>query len=110
MYRLAVDQRGPCCERGEVMAGIHACSEAEATVSTRRGDFGLCTWWSDPLGVLNRDVIREGDATSVGETVQTFGENDGDAPDLDAARGLVPAVLLGAALWAIAVRVVTLLW
>jgi hypothetical protein len=37
-------------------------------------------------------------------------EEDGDVPDLHAARGLLPAIMLGAALWAIAVGVVLLLW
>jgi len=42
--------------------------------------------------------------------VQTFEPDDGDELDLDAARGLVPATLLGAALWAVALGIVNLLW
>jgi hypothetical protein len=37
-------------------------------------------------------------------------EEEGDSPDLDAARGLVPAIMLGAAFWAIAITVAILLW
>jgi hypothetical protein len=35
---------------------------------------------------------------------------DGDTPDLDAARGLVPAIVIGAAVWAIAFAIAVLLW
>ncbi|MBS1133868.1 MAG: hypothetical protein H6R02_1009 [Burkholderiaceae bacterium] len=37
-------------------------------------------------------------------------EEDGDVPDLNAARGVVPGIMLGAALWAIAFGVAILLW
>lgn len=33
-----------------------------------------------------------------------------DSPDLDAARGLVPAIVVGAAVWAIAFAIAALLW
>jgi hypothetical protein len=52
----------------------------------------------------------EDDATSVEENVHGFNEEDGDVPDLHAARGLVPAIFLGAALWAVAFLIVVLLW
>jgi hypothetical protein len=35
---------------------------------------------------------------------------DGDSPDLDAARGLVPAIVIGAAVWAIVFAIAVLLW
>lgn len=35
---------------------------------------------------------------------------DGDTPDLDAARGLVPAIVIGAAVWAIVFAIAVLLW
>jgi hypothetical protein len=53
---------------------------------------------------------NEDDATSVEENVHGFNEEDGDVPDLHAARGLVPAIFLGAALWAVAFPIVVLLW
>ena len=34
----------------------------------------------------------------------------GEAPDLDAARGLVPAVVVGTALWVIVVAIAVLIW
>ncbi len=37
-------------------------------------------------------------------------KKDGDAPDLDAARGLVPAIVVGAALWVIVFAIAVLLW
>ena len=37
-------------------------------------------------------------------------DEDGDTPDLDTARGLVPAIMLGAAFWAIAIVVAIMLW
>ena len=35
---------------------------------------------------------------------------NGDTPDLDAARGLVPAIVIGAAVWAIVFAIAVLLW
>jgi len=58
-----------------------------------------------PIGTNSED-----DATSVEEIVHRFNEEDGDVPDLHAARGLVPAILLGAALWGVAFLIVVLLW
>jgi len=37
-------------------------------------------------------------------------EENGDAPDLDAARGLIPAIVIGAAVWAIAFAIIVLIW
>lgn len=37
-------------------------------------------------------------------------KKDGDAPDLDAARGLVPAIVVGTALWVIVVAIAVLIW
>lgn len=37
-------------------------------------------------------------------------EDSGDAPDLDTARGLVPAILVGAVIWAIAFALAVLIW
>jgi hypothetical protein len=37
-------------------------------------------------------------------------DQHGHAHDLDAARGLVPAILVGAAVWAILFAVAVLLW
>jgi hypothetical protein len=34
----------------------------------------------------------------------------GDSPDLDAARGLLPAIVVGAAVWAIVFAIAALLW
>ena len=34
----------------------------------------------------------------------------GEAPDLDTARGLVPAIVVGAALWVIVIAIAVLLW
>jgi hypothetical protein len=34
----------------------------------------------------------------------------GDSPDLDAARGLLPAIVVGAAVWAIVFSIAALLW
>lgn len=42
--------------------------------------------------------------------VQNLNEDDHDAHDLHVVRGLVPAILLGAALWAAALVVIYLLW
>ncbi len=33
-----------------------------------------------------------------------------DSPDLDAARGLLPAIVVGAAVWAIVFAIASLLW
>jgi len=42
--------------------------------------------------------------------VHGFNEEDGDTPDLHAARGLIPAILLGAAIWTVAVLLAVFLW
>ena len=42
--------------------------------------------------------------------VQNLNDDDHDAHDLHVARGLVPAILLGAVLWAAALVVIYLLW
>lgn len=34
----------------------------------------------------------------------------GDSPDLDTARGLLPAIVVGAAVWAIVFAIAALLW
>ena len=52
----------------------------------------------------------EDDAASVDTTVQRLTDEDGDVPDLHAARGLVPAILIGAVLWAAVIVAVALLW
>ena len=51
-----------------------------------------------------------GDATSVDTIVQRLNDEDGDVPDLHAARGLIPAILIGAALWAAVIVAIALLW
>jgi hypothetical protein len=35
---------------------------------------------------------------------------DRDSPDLDAARGLIPAIVIGTAVWAIVFAIVVLIW
>ncbi|HJW53520.1 MAG TPA: hypothetical protein VJ501_16020 [Burkholderiaceae bacterium] len=35
---------------------------------------------------------------------------DGASPDLDSARGLIPAVVLGVAFWAIILGIALLIW
>lgn len=35
---------------------------------------------------------------------------DGDRPDLDTARGLLPAITVGAALWALAFAIAAYFW
>ena len=52
----------------------------------------------------------EGDATSVVEVMYMKKTENGDTPDLDAARGLVPAIVIGAAVWAIVFAIAVLLW
>jgi len=42
-------------------------------------------------------------------SMQTQKDNAAEATDLDAARGLLPAVVIGAALWAIAFAIVALM-
>jgi hypothetical protein len=42
--------------------------------------------------------------------VQNMNDADSDAPDLHAARGLLPAILIGSALWALAFVAVIMLW
>jgi hypothetical protein len=52
----------------------------------------------------------EDDATSVDTIVHRLTDEDGDVPDLHAARGVIPAILIGAALWAAVIVAVALLW
>ena len=52
----------------------------------------------------------EGDAKSVVEVMYMKKTENGDTPDLDAARGLVPAIVIGAAVWAIVFAIAVLLW
>lgn len=52
----------------------------------------------------------EDDAESVDTIVQRLTDEDGDVPDLHAARGVLPAILIGAALWAVLIAAVALLW
>jgi len=35
---------------------------------------------------------------------------DGASPDLDSARGLIPAVVLGVAFWAVILAIALLIW
>jgi hypothetical protein len=42
--------------------------------------------------------------------VQKLNDEDGDVPDLHAARGVIPAILIGAVLWAAVIVAVALLW
>jgi len=42
--------------------------------------------------------------------VQNMNDEDGDVPDLHAARGLLPAILIGSALWALAFVAALMLW
>jgi hypothetical protein len=44
------------------------------------------------------------------EIVQNMNDEDSDAPDLHAARGLLPAILIGSALWALAFIAAIMLW
>jgi hypothetical protein len=53
---------------------------------------------------------KEGDAMSVVSSMLIRKKKDGEAPDLDAARGLVPAIVVGTALWVIVVAVAVLIW
>jgi len=46
---------------------------------------------------------------SSGSSTQPKKHNDAEAADLDAARGLLPAVVVGAALWAIAFAIAALM-
>jgi len=52
----------------------------------------------------------DSDAKSVCESARMTDEENGDAPDLDAARGLIPAIVIGAAVWAIAFAIIVLIW
>lgn len=47
---------------------------------------------------------------ALGKILEIKDPEDGDSPDLDAARGLVPAILVGAVIWAIAFAIGVLLW
>lgn len=42
--------------------------------------------------------------------VQNMNDEDSDAPDLNTARGLLPAILIGSALWALAFAAAIMLW
>lgn len=44
------------------------------------------------------------------EIVLNMNDEDSDAPDLHAARGLLPAILIGSALWALAFIAAIMLW
>jgi hypothetical protein len=44
------------------------------------------------------------------KTVQNMNDEDSDAPDLHVARGLLPAILIGSALWALAFVAAIMLW
>jgi len=47
---------------------------------------------------------------ALGKTLEMKNPEDGDSPDLDTARGLVPAILVGAVIWAIAFAIAVLIW
>lgn len=47
---------------------------------------------------------------ALGKIVELKDPEDGDSPDLDTARGLVPAILVGAVIWAIAFAIAVLIW
>jgi len=47
---------------------------------------------------------------ALGKALETKNTEDGDSPDLDTARGLVPAILVGAVIWAIAFAIAVLIW
>jgi hypothetical protein len=49
-------------------------------------------------------------ATSAGVAVDMDEHRKGHSPDLDAARGLLPAIVVGAAVWAIIFAIAALLW
>lgn len=49
-------------------------------------------------------------ATSAGGGGDMDEHQKGDSPDLDAARGLLPAIVVGAAVWAIVFAIAALLW
>lgn len=47
---------------------------------------------------------------ALGKALEMKNPEDGDSPDLDTARGLVPAILVGAVIWAIAFAIAVLIW
>ncbi|HQR19259.1 MAG TPA: hypothetical protein PLE54_09320 [Burkholderiaceae bacterium] len=52
----------------------------------------------------------EGDAMSTLSPMQLKNDDEGDAPDLGAAHGLVPAILIGAGVWAILYALAVIFW
>jgi hypothetical protein len=65
--------------------------------------------WSYPLSRVPTRTDDD-DATSVNEMAMTRNDEDRDTPDLDAVRGLIPAIVAGAAVWAIVFAVAVLIW
>jgi len=47
---------------------------------------------------------------ALGTVLDTKTPEDGDSPDLDTARGLIPAILVGSVIWAIAFAIAVLIW
>jgi hypothetical protein len=48
--------------------------------------------------------------TSLGEVFAERPEGEASEPDLDAARGLLPAILMGVALWGVAFALAAYFW
>jgi hypothetical protein len=65
--------------------------------------------WSYPLSRVPTRTDDD-DATSVDEMAMTRNDEDRETADLDAVRGLIPAIVAGAAVWAIAFAVAVLIW
>ena len=53
---------------------------------------------------------HEGGAKNAVESVLNPYDEDGLSPDLDSARGLIPAVVLGVAFWAVILGIALLIW
>ncbi len=59
---------------------------------------------------LPADARTDIGATSAAAVMDMNEHRKDDSPDLDAARGLVPAIVVGAAVWAIVFAIAALLW
>lgn len=112
------------------MRGATACGysdlAANAAAGRKRGPFHACTtdrgaaagqrgWPSDErIGAFaSRSSLGPIAWTALPVStkfVQNMNDEDGDAPDLHAARGLLPAILIGSALWALAFVAAIMLW
>ena len=59
---------------------------------------------------LNRTYLIGDGATSAVFAVHESNREDGGSADLDSARALIPAVILGVAFWAIILAIAVLIW